>query len=1054
MIRSAMKNAKRRETRASESSTKTTTIRNYEAYQIKARRAAAANIGAQSSTDSSNTPSRVGSPLAANTPHTTGSAYQEDGTPHEAASLDSVTHEYLNIQYDVSDPPANIIRVIDDRRSRHARRKHAQAYRWNTTVLPALIRPYMKFRREQRCPRVSEEPSEADCKCGSRHHMLGVICVHMERIEDIMLDICDCRPAPLQLVQRGFFPCAPVRPTLAVSLDMLEFVAELFLHVAPNERGWAETVVKYLKTRGYCFATGDSFRRRFANALAHYQQLVQLVNAEVEKLVNCWRDEPRVGGEPSMSTSIPELDGKTPVSERQYLNAQSDVMASSNLDCPSAYLKSRCPLCFGSNNAEVGGLSVNSIICIDANFQLKRQRDLDRRAGHKGETGAQDPIITSPKTIELSRKDLEAWETRVLSIRPGQGSSRIGRKRKAGEALEADEPTPDDDRVEDNLKMPNSTYSACGESFIAADGDRIKASTQYFSDTGVLAALCRHDIPLVMANMWTAGEKQFYVFALIDALMKHLPCSWRIGVLYDIGCQIDESLKKWNFMPEWSSRLEWGVSIFHAYGHQWTCQLWYHPRKSEIWGLSDGEGCERFWSELRRLIPGLRVTGYHRRLFILDLQVEHIDEGKRESVGKWLHDHFKRAQDRLDEAEDKLDGLSTEYLLEQFKEQRRYHSQPMSRQAQTQGARAIERILSLQSTLDTQRENYQELVKEGNDMVAEDSASEAVLEEWRGNVNSTKAAIAKLEKDIKTKTNELKLGDRVAAQKLSKLKRDKWIALQLNLRVLREQLVRKLRARKFELATLDRTHSTRILDQKTKAHVEKAVKHRSSGVEATMNKYNAKLVEMSEYRRKSKSISQDAYIPPLLSKEGLYKLDVDQDIWEDARGDIADFPDGVIPKWLTDVSVKRGICVAQEVVNCRQELERCKAEHSNLWAWFSNEYAAVGKLVTSSQDEDVSFFALVRLHQLYDWLETWRKHLALVPSMSNIPRWDDIRTPTPLEQHHMRQAIDVSLVQDGDDLGSTVSSDDDDNGELEEDVQPEDLGFITLLDNALVDLDN
>jgi hypothetical protein len=1039
MIRNAIRNAKRKEIRTSTSITKASTTRAYEAHQVKVKRAiASANIG-----------EAVESPLVATPSHTAGSSYQETESLLET---DSVMHEHLNVQYETPPPSANIVRVMDDRRSRHARRKHAQEYRWNTTVLPSIIRPYMKYRREQRCPPVSEGLSEVVCKCGSRHHALGVICVHMERIEEITLDICDCRPAPLQLVQRGFFPCAPVRPTLAVSLDMLEFVAELFLHVAPNERGWAATVVKYLKARGYYFATGDSFRRRFANALAHYQQLVRLVDAEVEKMVNCGRDghcEASV-----TSTLVPKLDEKTPVNERQYLNAQSDVEASSDLDCPSAYLKSRCPLCFGGNNAEVGGLAVNSIICIDANFQLKRQRDLDRRAGHKGETGTQDAQVTSPRTIELSRKDLEAWEQRVLSLRPGKGTSRVGKKRKADEALESDEPTPeDDDRVEDNLKMPNSTYSACGESFIAADGDRIKASTQYFSDTGVLAALCRHDIPLFMASMWTAGEKQFYVFALIDTLMRHLPRSWRIGVLYDIGCQIDESLKKWNFMPEWSARLEWGVSIFHAYGHQWTCQLWYHPRKSEIWGLSDGEGCERFWSELRRLIPGLRVTGYHRRLFILDLQVEHIDEGKREGVGKWLYDRVKRAQDRLDEAEDKLDGHSIEYLLQQFTEQRKYHSRPISRQSQTQGTRAIERILSLQSTLDTQRENFQDLVNEGNGMVADDSASEAVLEEWREKVKSTKAAIAKLEKDIKMKTKELKLGDRVAAQKLSKLKKDKWITLQLNLRVLREQLVRKLRARKFELATLDRTHSTRILDQKTKAHVENAVKHRSSGIEATMNKYNAKLVEMSEYRRKSKSISRDAYIPPVLSKEGLYKLDVDQDIWEDARGDIADFPDGVIPKWLTDTSVKQGICVAQEVVNCRQELERCKAEHSNLWTWFCDEYAAVGKLATSMQDNDVSFFALVRLHQLFDLLETWKKYITVIPSMSNSPRWNEIPAPAPLEQHRLRQAVDTSLVQDADDLRSVVSSDDDDEGELEEDVQAEDLGFITLLDNALVDLD-
>lgn len=53
----------------------------------------------------------------------------------------------------------------------------------------------------------------------------------------------------------------------------------------------------------------------------------------------------------------------------------------------------------------------------------------------------------------------------------------------------------------------------------------------------------------------------------------------------------------------------WAVSVFHAYGHQWACQLVFHPRKCDGFGLSDGEGCERFWSAIRRLISGLRVCG-------------------------------------------------------------------------------------------------------------------------------------------------------------------------------------------------------------------------------------------------------------------------------------------------------------------------------------------------------------------------------------------------------------------------------------------------------------
>jgi hypothetical protein len=109
--------------------------------------------------------------------------------------------------------------------------------------------------------------------------------------------------------------------------------------------------------------------------------------------------------------------------------------------------------------------------------------------------------------------------------------------------------------------------------------------------------------------MWTAGEKHFYALTLIAAIFEHLPKDWQVGLLYDIACQLHCCLNKWSYGADWLECLEFGVSIFHAYGHQWACQLWYHPCKSSIWGLSDGEGCERFWSELRKLVPGLRVTG-------------------------------------------------------------------------------------------------------------------------------------------------------------------------------------------------------------------------------------------------------------------------------------------------------------------------------------------------------------------------------------------------------------------------------------------------------------
>ena len=172
----------------------------------------------------------------------------------------------------------------------------------------------------------------------------------------------------------------------------------------------------------------------------------------------------------------------------------------------------------------------------------------------------------------------------------------------------------------------------------------------------MMASVCHHGIPLFYVSLWTPGEQQFYVFALLSKVLQHLPGSWKVGCLYDIGCQTHHAVHKWNSPLEWITHLVWGVSIFHAYGHQWACQLWYHPQKDDLWGLLDGEGCERLWSGLWHLVPGLRITGHHCHLFILDMQLKHITVKVKKHVqlSKWLKDQFVHADKGLIDATKKL----------------------------------------------------------------------------------------------------------------------------------------------------------------------------------------------------------------------------------------------------------------------------------------------------------------------------------------------------------------------------------------------------------------
>jgi CxC1 like cysteine cluster associated with KDZ transposases len=74
-------------------------------------------------------------------------------------------------------------------------------------------------------------------------------------IEILRIECCTCAPAPLQLLSRGYFACAPIAPSLAVDLQLLELVKTLFVHTTPNTTAWCETLEVFLAGRGYHLTT-------------------------------------------------------------------------------------------------------------------------------------------------------------------------------------------------------------------------------------------------------------------------------------------------------------------------------------------------------------------------------------------------------------------------------------------------------------------------------------------------------------------------------------------------------------------------------------------------------------------------------------------------------------------------------------------------------------------------------------------------------------------------------------------------------------------------------
>lgn len=163
-----------------------------------------------------------------------------------------------------------------------------------------------------------------------------------------------------------------------------------------------------------------------------------------------------------------------------------------------------------------------ALVCLDGNFDHRRLKHAG--SGDQPVMGAFSYIL-SAEEVTRSRLDVE---------------QAAGKGKKAF----AEDETADPDITEPGLALPNHIYSGCKKRFFAADEDNKKAEASVFSDTGLMAMVCRHDRVLFMANLCDAGEKRYYALALLRRLFQELPTSWTAGILYDIGCQLERTIKK------------------------------------------------------------------------------------------------------------------------------------------------------------------------------------------------------------------------------------------------------------------------------------------------------------------------------------------------------------------------------------------------------------------------------------------------------------------------------------------------------------------------------
>ncbi|TFK61292.1 hypothetical protein BDN72DRAFT_863712 [Pluteus cervinus] len=729
---------------------------------------------------------------------------------------------------------------------------------------------------------------------------------------------CSCVTAGEQLVSNGLFPAAPTAPKIAFSVELLEFYRALFEQSCDAVASIATALYNFYHRRGFSILTKrgslmkDPFRRGLGTAVLWYDTLRVQIDSEVDSAISSFsaRTVPgsgvavAVGDQPLVkvqqdqpvaqelqkppastissfaATAVPDSGGSGAVSNQHLIQTQqSHPVEREPLKPPrrqprltlgeaARSLRNRCPACFGhtqwGRSLDLGG---DVHIGLDGNFH-------HRHAVSAGDgPKATDPVWFLPKAqVDGVGRQIEA-----------------ARKKKPKNFAR---------------KVPDAAVDGCQESYEAADGDKKKAATDKFDDNGLMFLVCRHDIPLFFTNIDTPGEQQKYAITLLKHLLSLLPPEATVGAFYDISCVLERSIRLFGLLQESDSkRIKFVTSAMHAYGHQWACQLVYNPRLCHGVGLSDGEGVERLWSRMRKLIGIERASWRSKRLWLIDRQATSFAMDLKGSLGQWLLRRHKRGvQDQGNASSDIL--LDCNIPVVQL--QQEWTAQVAAQSSVI--AHAPERLKA-----------------EINDILA----LQEHIETFENSVSTTKSAISKAKVGKKRKsTLEIVKGLEEGYKSLKKQVEALYHSFELQDSF--PQLSGRAIGSFFEWDKLDQANGGTKLHQQTR----NAISKRTPALIRSIKKFNGYCETLASIKQSGAETIPVPTPLPLALAALRDDSTLMEDVWITPQGEAK-------PRWMTDLDVRDGIRAMLKQERCQEEELRLKFEAHNLLVWYEQELRGI-----------------------------------------------------------------------------------------------------------------
>jgi hypothetical protein len=148
--------------------------------------------------------------------------------------------------------------------------------------------------------------------------------------------------------------------------------------------------------------------------------------------------------------------------------------------------------------------------------------------------------------------------------------------------------------------------------------------------------------------------------------------------------------------------------------------------------------------------------------------------------------------------------------------------------------------------------------------------------------------------------------------------------------------------RSFILHLYDKSHV--FTAEKLHANTQHSIKRREPGILKLVSTYNGLCSRIRSLIRERKA-PPSAIPPHCVPRDGIFQLDVDDDIWQDIGLD-----DTTVnpPAWLSDEGVRNGIRLQLEVDRCLEEEARLMRERSVMQEWMLAEWEGIQDALTNA----------------------------------------------------------------------------------------------------------